>query len=87
MSIQISKDEQIAAVKLRDRNTGLFSSGGISPRWSKRGKVWTTSGLNQHLSMIRHMKSDKYNPYADCDLEAVVLYYACKENSTYSIII
>ena len=35
--------------RLRDKNTGLFSSGGTSPRWSKGGKVWQKGHLKNHL--------------------------------------
>lgn len=41
--------------KIRDKNTGLFSTGGVDAlthpgSWSKTGKVWRTEGqLKQHL--------------------------------------
>ena len=29
--------------KIRDRETGLYSTGGYHPRWTKAGKVWRGS--------------------------------------------
>lgn len=39
---------QIKVFKIRDIETGLFSTGGTSPRWTKRGKSW---------SQINHVKN------------------------------
>jgi hypothetical protein len=40
--------------KIRSKKTGLFSTGGSSPRWSKKGKIWAGSGpLNNHLNVIK----------------------------------
>jgi hypothetical protein len=39
--------------KIRDTETGLFSSGGVWPRFTKFGKTWTTRGaLKSHLTML-----------------------------------
>ena len=39
--------------KIRDKNTGLFSEGGCSPRFSKNGKTWPTRGaLKSHLTLL-----------------------------------
>jgi len=33
---------------------GLFSTGGSTPRWSKRGKTWVAlNHLNAHLTLVR----------------------------------
>jgi hypothetical protein len=37
--------------KIEDTNTGLFSSGGVDPRWSKRGKTWNRRA--QALASLR----------------------------------
>ncbi len=43
--------------RIRMLDTGLFSKGGIRPRFSKVGKVWTSSGaLTNHLVQF----ADKY---------------------------
>ena len=40
--------------KIRDRETGLYSTGGYHPRWTKAGKVWRGSGaLRNHLSLAK----------------------------------
>ena len=37
--------------KIRDRSTGLFSTGGTNPTWSHKGKTWLTKGnLMNHLT-------------------------------------
>lgn len=40
--------------KIRNKDTGLYSTGGTSPRWSKHsGKVWTNLGnLRRHLALF-----------------------------------
>lgn len=39
--------------KIRNPETGLFSSGGSMPNWTKRGKVWRGVGpLKNHLNLI-----------------------------------
>jgi len=39
--------------KIRDRETGLFSSGGHNPRWEKDGKIWRTmANLKSHLTRL-----------------------------------
>ena len=39
--------------KLRDMSTGLFSSGGLYPTWTKKGKIWTLLGsLKRHLTLF-----------------------------------
>jgi len=42
--------------KVRDKNTGLFSTGSHHPRWKKSGKVWHRIGdLKNHLNQFKHM--------------------------------
>jgi hypothetical protein len=37
--------------KIRDKNTGLYSNGGIYSSWGKHGKLWTSLGtLRSHLT-------------------------------------
>lgn len=44
--------------KIRNKTTGLFSGGGAYPRWSKKGKVWTSMGnLRNHLNMFKTYRS------------------------------
>jgi hypothetical protein len=49
--------------KIRDRETGLFSSGGMSPRWRVEGKVWKKK---QHVSS--HFNHVDINFYEDADV-------------------
>lgn len=38
--------------KIRDRKTGLYSTGGTWPNWNAKGKVWTTtSAVSNHLGL------------------------------------
>ena len=47
--------------KIRDRNTGLFSTGGVSPSWTKLGKTWNSEGaLKNHLTLLQ-----EYSNYED----------------------
>jgi hypothetical protein len=53
----VTKDV-VKAYKIRDRETGLFSTGGMDPRWSKTGKTWSTEGqLKSHLRLVTQWKS------------------------------
>ena len=39
--------------KIRHKTTGLFSTGGCSPSWTKKGKMWTTkAALSNHLGLV-----------------------------------
>jgi len=41
-------------LKIRNPRTGLYSTGGTTPRWTKKGKVWRGVGpLKNHLNLIR----------------------------------
>ncbi len=39
---------ELKVFKIKDSETGLFSTGGYSPNWTKRGKTW---------SQINHVKT------------------------------
>lgn len=40
--------------KIRDMQTGLFSTGGYCPTWNKQGKIWSTLGkVKSHLTMCQ----------------------------------
>ncbi len=46
--------------KIRDRATGLFSTGGRRPGWNKKGKYWNSMGtLRAHLSLV-HDAGNQY---------------------------
>lgn len=49
--------------KIRRRSDGMFSGGGMTPRFSDKGKVWNNkSALSNHLNLVRD------STYADCDV-------------------
>lgn len=40
--------------KIRRKADGLFSTGGIEPRWDKKGKTWNGIGqLKNHLNQFK----------------------------------
>jgi hypothetical protein len=46
--------------KIRDINTGLFSTGGRYPRWTKTGKTWSCEGhVKAHLTMYSDKEYNK----------------------------
>jgi hypothetical protein len=48
--------------KIRHKVTGLFSKGGISPFWSKKGKTWNTFGhLKRHLRAVFEYRHNTQN--------------------------
>lgn len=49
--------------KIRRKSDGLFSAGGYSPSWTKKGKIWTTrAALTNHLAMCTRTN------YKDCEI-------------------
>lgn len=39
--------------KIRNKETGLFSTGGVAPRWTKLGKTWNSIGtFKSHLTLV-----------------------------------
>jgi hypothetical protein len=54
--------------KIRDPETGLFSTGGTRPEWHKTGKIWKQLGhLKAHLNQVRTPVSQRRygRPLAD----------------------
>jgi hypothetical protein len=39
--------------KIQHKPTGLYSTGGLSPKFKKKGKFWDKSGLAKHLTMVQ----------------------------------
>lgn len=49
--------------RIRQDKTGLFSSGGTRPSFSKKGKIWKERGhLSNHLAQF----NDRNDVYKDC---------------------
>ena len=43
----------VKVYKIRDRNTGLYSTGGVRPAWTAKGKTWSTlAPVKAHLSQF-----------------------------------
>ena len=61
--------------KIRDRSTGLFSSGGCCPKFEKIGKTWSTlTSLKSSLNL--------YTSYSKTNVPAsweIVVYVPCQE--------
>lgn len=48
--------------KVRNKKTGLFSTGGSWPGWKKAaGKIWSDKTIRGHLSMFFKADRDKYH--------------------------
>ena len=73
--------------KIRNKE-GLFSTGGLTPQWKKRGKTWVAlSHINSHLNMLNKyydantrvyrgwLRQD--NPYIGC----MIIEYVTQENA------
>lgn len=46
--------------KVRNKKTGLFSTGGTSPKWKPIGKIWTSlSAVKIHLSQFKTWSWEK----------------------------
>lgn len=47
----------ISVYKIKDSETGLYSTGGTYPSWTKKGKTWSTLG---HLksSVTQYLKGN-----------------------------
>lgn len=46
-------EHDMVMFKIRDKNTGLYSCGGLEPRkWTKQGKAWASEAtLKNHLTL------------------------------------
>lgn len=51
---------ELKVFKIKDSATGLFSTGGMSPDWTKRGKTW--NGINHVKSHLRQHCDYKKTP-------------------------
>ena len=66
--------------KIRDKRTGLFSTGGTSPRWTTVGKSWSCIGhVKCHLTLLQDLgRSKKFQVPEEWD----VVEYVYLETST-----
>jgi hypothetical protein len=58
--------------KIRRKSDGLFSSGGAYPKWSERGKSWSTLGAAKSaVALLNVYFSERCNVkhrYCDCEI-------------------
>ena len=60
---------EIVVYKIRSKTTGMYSTGGQSPRWSAKGKTWNQPG---HISThIAGLYTTGKRTYADNQAEVV----------------
>lgn len=61
--------------KIRRCSDGLFSCGGMSPRFDVKGKAWTTlSGLKNHLNIaMRWLPAGSLDLYKNCEVITIEL--------------
>jgi hypothetical protein len=56
--------------KIRRKSDGLFSTGGMSPHFNEKGKIWNQRGhVSNHMANFRKSELDRF--YGNCE---VVLY-------------
>jgi len=56
--------------KIRDKMTGLFSTGGAFPRWTARGKSWSSlTYVKSHLGLVDNGRwGNKAHPYINAEI-------------------
>jgi hypothetical protein len=65
--------------RIRHEQTGLFSLGGHTPKWSESGKVWRSKGsLRNHLRVVKKGPTG----YGNCAIpeEWLVIEYILRED-------
>lgn len=73
--------------KIRRKSDGLFSTGGMCPRWEKSGKTWKKVGhVRCHLGQFGTSTfGNVRSPYYDCELVTQRLVVHCAEAQTESL--
>ena len=75
--------------KVRQKGTELYSTGGSTPKWTKKGKVWSGIGsLKNHLVQVETPRRTSWSvlghvpvhPYRDAEIVVMVM----KETETMS---
>lgn len=55
--------------KIRHKVTGLYSKGGTSPFWSKKGKTWSSIGhLKRHIAGVVDSRYHKMNDMVNWEI-------------------
>lgn len=68
-----SNQTTFKVLKIRDKITGLYSTGTTRPKWSEYGKTWASKGhLKLHLGQFVDSNPDKYTTfYANAEIVEV----------------
>jgi len=75
--------------KIRDKKTGLFSTGGQNPKWTRNGKAWSSEGslkshLTQHVQGVYDYNLRSYRTVkVPKNWEIVEYEYVCNQMNTY----
>lgn len=78
--------ESFTAYKIRSKETGMFSRGGDSRVWTKKGKTWSTIGhLKNHLAMFISKDGTKKGDYPYNNAEVVEIKVDYNECNRYSV--
>ena len=70
--------EQHTVYKIRKIGTQTYSTGGINPSFTRRGKSWTIGDLRKHLNLLSQNTLEVYSN--ECEVVPFV-----ESNSTMSI--
>jgi hypothetical protein len=76
--------------KIRNKKTGLFSTGTMEPKWNNNGKVWRKrSHMLSHLTQFRDqwVRADKYRfrGYLEDRVTEYLCFYDNAEVVTYEL--
>lgn len=75
----MTQANEIRVYKIRNRDNGLYSTGGSHPSWTKRGKTWgNIGGLKNHLNIW----CSSYNGIKDIPDEWEIVEIVVKEEDT-----
>jgi len=65
----VKRNDENNTYKIRDRATGLYSSGGLHPTWKPSGKVWNGIGhLKAHLTNNGYRDGTHGKMYSDAEI-------------------
>lgn len=71
-------DDILVVYRLRSKVTGLYSRGGTSPIFDKKGKIWRNIGhVKNHLNQLNAYHRDRYK---QLDVELQELEFSVSEN-------
>lgn len=60
--------------RIRDRRTGLWSSGGGAPKFGKRGKTWDSlAHVSSHISCVGRVREDVADQYGHAEVVEYVI--------------